>query len=214
MPLGESGGNLFYAGFGISPTGAISAPNVQSDGARTSDWLTRSLDEGAADLTSLPLPAVATLYVVRMPLLGPISITDVSVYISALSSAGLTDCYLGVWTSAGTKVGQTADLSSFWESTGGTGMTPRALSGGPYSVSPLAPNDFLWGGIYNGTSAGTEPAFFACVRSPSAPGFVNGNTAAARSRFAHVAIANTSTLPNITPSGLTPSATQFWMALS
>lgn len=166
------------------------------------DLLGASVDDMASCQTSpVALGSAAVLYLVRIPLPNPISITSVLTNLGTIAGAALTNSFVVVFQSNGAVVGQTADQSATWAASGGLGIKTVALVGGPFAVSPLAANDFIWAAYYVGTAAGTLPAFQKGGTSSGASG-VNIGTAAARTRVGSIAQANTATIANITPASI------------
>ena len=158
---------------------------------------------------SLVLPAAATIYLTRIPLSTPLTITNILIR-NGIAGLTLTHSFVALFTSAGTFVGQSVDQSTNWAS--GVGLQTLPLAGGPYNVTPLAANDFIWTGAYVGTAV-TRPAF--TVESSSGL-IINVGTTTARSRWGYIAQANTATLASFSPAALTPdnSDTIIWMAIS
>ena len=153
---------------------------------------------GQLNLMRIPLPAVTT-------------ITNVLCEVTALGLT-LTHAYLGLYSSAGVVIGQTADQSTPWGATGATGVYTLPLIGGPYVCTPLAANDFLWAALYTGTFV-TSPSFSAVVYSSTA--LMNAGCSLLRYRAAQRGIGNVAILPTVNPNGgLTQSNNPFWMAIS
>ena len=158
--------------------------------------------------TAHVLAAAATLYLCRVPLPAALSVTDVVVDYTNAGSV-LTNSFVALYTSAGTLVGQSADQSTVWATVGDEAPLKIALASGPFTVSPLAANDFVWAAFYVGT-ASSLPGFGSIGANEVAVG-----TTAARARWGSYAVANTSTLPNITPASITqPSTESYWAGLS
>lgn len=158
------------------------------------------------------LGAAARLFLAKIPLPRQISVTNVILSLQAAAGSTLTHCYAALFKSDGTIIGQSADQSALWQSGASAALKTIALASGPFTVTPLAANDFVWAGIYVGTAAGTLPAFHRGFSSSS--GLTNVGLTTARSRSAQLDIADTTTLTNITPSGLTPASAPYWAAIS
>jgi hypothetical protein len=154
------------------------------------------------------LPAAATIYLMRIPLPGALTITNILCR-NGIGGVTLTHSFGALFTSAGTVIGQTADQSTNWAA--GAGLQTLALAGGPYVCSPLAANDFVWAGLYVGTAV-TPPSFTAALNAIA----LNAGTTTARSRYAYIAQANTATLAYFSPAGITPDNANYmpWMAIS
>jgi hypothetical protein len=178
------------------------------------DLLGWAFDHNATGGSGTILPTAATIFVIRIPLPNPISVTNVLVFVTAKATGTLTDSFLGLWKSDGTIIGQTADQSSAWNTATGTaGLKTVALVGGPVTVTPLAANDFVWAGIYCGTIGTAGPTFGRGQAGVSAA-WVNAGCTPARSRFASIALADTATLTTLIPANLTQTINAFWAALS
>jgi len=169
------------------------------DAQAYNDMLGWSVDWALA-ATGTALPAAATLYLMRVPLPQAISVTNVLYHLTTVANNTLTHCFVAVFRSDGTIVGQTADQATVWETGGTIGLKSVALAGGPFTVSPLAANDFLWVGFYVGTATGSLPAFMKTTTGNTAD--YSWHTSVARTRIASIAQADTATLASITPSGL------------
>ena len=105
------------------------------------------------------LASAAVVYLCRIPLPAGISVTNVIVNFTVAANNTLTHAFLALFNSAGTVIGQSADQSTTWATGGDQGWQTIPLVGGPFSVAPLAADDFLWAAIYVGTAAGTLPSF-------------------------------------------------------
>jgi hypothetical protein len=159
--------------------------NTQTAGAGTNCWLAR-----------IPLPA-------------PLTVTNVCVGLSVIGVT-LVHSYVGLYKSNGVLIGQSADQSTAWA--GSPGFEAIALAGGPFTVSAVAANDFVWG-VINVGSAVTAPAFWGVTGFGSGY-YGNFGTTAARSRSGYIAMGNVTTLTTIVPANIRPWAFEFWMALS
>jgi hypothetical protein len=133
-----------------TPTGTRNAP---LDGSRRySDLLGWTFDPNAIAGANTVLPTAATIFLMRIPLVRQLSITNVVVAVITKATGTLTDSFVGLWKSDGTLIGQSADQSTSWNNAAGSaGVKTIALASGPFTVTPLAPNDFVWAGIYCGT---------------------------------------------------------------
>lgn len=163
------------------------------------DLLGCSFTDAGVNMTSTVLAAAATVYFARIPIFGPFTMTSLFADITGLG-ATLTHTFLAAWKSDGTIIGQTADQSATWGTGGTSGAIATAIAGGPVAVAPIANNDFIWVGIYVGTSSGALPSTGAAIGAQTG----NTGTTTARTRFGSFAVANTATLPNLTPASLTP----------
>jgi hypothetical protein len=92
--------------------------------------------------------AAGTLVLLRVRRLPAASVTNVVTFIQTAGS-GLTagQCFGALYSASGTLIGQTADQSTAWAS---TGVKTMALASGPFNV---AAGDYYVGLWYNGTTA-------------------------------------------------------------
>ena len=190
-----------------------SLPYQQTQAKTYNDLLSYTFDPTLVVLTGQALASAAVIYVTRMPLPPySISITNVLCYLQALSSSTLTNAFAGVYNSAGTLIGSSADQHTAWASGGGgVGLNTLALAGGPFTVTPLGSNDFLWGALYCGATGGTLPAFHKALGATAT--LLNAGTTAARTRVGSIAQAS-GVLANIVPGSLAQAVNPFWMAIS
>jgi len=164
--------------------------------------------DGADAENGYLLSAAATIYLGRVPLPAPLTVTNVISWTTNIAGVALTHSFMALFNSAGTIIGQTADQSAAWVNAFVKNVLP--LVGGPYVCTPLAANDFLWVAIYVGTAV-TLPTFYA---APAGAPPAYGLTTAARSRYGYIAQANTATLGNIIPANIAAVAQIPWMAIS
>ena len=185
-------------------------PALDYNAMQYNDLLGWSQDPSTYD-TQLIMPAAATIFLARIPLPAAVTVTNVLAYLSALGGT-LTHSFLALFKSNGTIVGQSADQSTPWEAGGTLGLYTLPLAGGPFVVSPLATNDFVWAAIYVGTAV-TLPTFETGVAAPTV--LLNAGCTAARSRDGQIAQANTATLASIVPANiLTTSGYNPWLGIS
>jgi hypothetical protein len=153
-------------------------------------------------------PASGTVQAFRINIRRPMSVTNVIIFTVA-NGVTLTaaQSLCGLWTSAGARIGITADQSGSWVSGAPTFKT-MALASGPFAVTP----PFVW---LLFLCVGTTPPTLGRLQSNWANGS-NANLSAANSRWATGAAGQTA-LPagSITPSTyLTGMATQVWAGVS
>jgi hypothetical protein len=172
------------------------------------DLLGWTFDPAAMTLAYTYLAAHLTLE--RIPLPASITVTNILILGGGTAGVSLTNSFVGLYQSNGTILGQSADQSTAWESA--YSSAPIALVGGPYVCTPLAANDFLWVAYYVGIAV-TMPSFYSAGIEAAFPAMT-----AARTRFGKMSLANTATLPSITPANIQGMAGQgvqpVWMAIS
>ncbi len=168
------------------------------------------------------LLTVATVYFAKIPLAGSgtsiVSVTNLVAWLNTKATSTLTHCYAGVLTSAGALVGMSVDNSSAGQNWSSTGTSPalktHPLASGPFNVTPTGVNDFVWGVLYVGTSAGTAPKF-QTVSGATPTAMANLSLTAATSRVGTLAVADTATpFAAITPSSITQTDQLIWMGIS
>lgn len=179
---------------------------------QTNDLLSMTWDPTQVVLTGTALAAAATIYLARVPLPYSVSVTNVIAYCTAVGSSTVTNGYLGLYSSAGTLIGSSANQTTNWASGGGgVGLNTLPLAGGPFTCSPVGANDFLWVAFYCGALGGTAPSFH---RAPAATAtLINAGCTAARSRVGSIAQAN-GVLASLTPGSVAAYTIPFWAALS
>lgn len=166
--------------------------------------LAASLDPASCDDNG-SAPLSGTVYMVAVRLRVATTVTNLHAVIGVAGS-GLTSgrCFLGLYSSAGSLLGQTADQATAWATAGNVKAaltTPYVAAAGTYYVAILA----------NGT---TRPTF-ACGSTLGAnftPG--NANMTAATARFGR-GPATQNTLPaTVTMSSLVMDSNNYWVGLS
>lgn len=160
----------------------------------------------ACSTTSGTTLSVGYIYLVQIILRNAATISKVAVM---LGSAGATltsgQCLAGLYTTAGTRVALTGDMSTTWNSAGYKAMSLTAsysAAAGKYYVALLM----------NGTTSPT----FACGSTLGA-NFTPGNSglSASNYRFCRSATnGNTSLATSVTLSGYTADANNVWVAVS
>jgi hypothetical protein len=180
---------------------AVSAAAVRYQATPADHGLLAWTFDNAIVNASSVFGTAGTLSLARLKV--PVAITATTLWLS-VSTAGTAltsgQCFAGLWTAAGARVGVTADQASAW---GSTGVKSAALVGGPYA---LAAGDYYIGLWFNGTSVGFS-------RLSSSAGLHNVNLSAANSRAATADASLTTTAP-ATLGTKTANANYFWAALS
>jgi hypothetical protein len=146
-----------------------------------------------------------TLYLVRVHLPVAASVTNVAMYTTGATVAGLVSGqnFMALYTGAGALVAATADQTTNFAT---NGAQVRALVGGPFA---LAAGDYYVGVYCNGT---TNPAF-AKVASIASGALANINLSAPTLRFATANTGLTTAMP-ATLGGQTALTNAIWAALS
>ncbi|MFF8589957.1 hypothetical protein ACF061_00715 [Streptomyces sp. NPDC015220] len=163
-----------------------------------------SLDPAACTTTGTTLSA-GFIYLLGVVLRQATTISKVN---AVIGTAGATltagQCLAGLYDSAGTRRGITADMSTTWNSVGNKAMSLTGSYSAPAGRYYIAM-------LFNGT---TSPTFAAgsTFGSTFTPG--NANLAAGSYRFCRSASGQTSLPASITLSGYTPDANNVWAAVS
>jgi len=150
-------------------------------------------------------PASGVVNLIRVNIRQAISVTNVVLAVTTAGS-GLTSGqnFAGLYNSAGTLIGTSADQSASWAS---SGLKTIALTGGPFALSA---GTFVWVAIVsNGT---TPPTLFRTGVLAAAP--VNAGFAASTARYATNGTATTALAGSITPGSNVLAGTAYWAALS
>jgi len=197
----DQSGNVTAAG-SLSATGGVltdGSPFTAADGA----FLAWNYDLGVASNGSAPTTNVVNL--IRVNVRQALSVTNV-VLASTTAGTSLTSGqnFAGLYNSAGTLIGTSADQTTAW---GTTGLKTAALVGGPFAVAA----GFVWVAFVSNTGS-TTPAFFRSA-SVAAAG-LNGGFAAATARWATNGTATTALAGTVTPASNVLAGVGYWAALS
>lgn len=149
-----------------------------------------SLASGTRNLTA------ANQFFAKIPVLRPWTSANISYQITS-AGATLTHCFVSLYNSSGTLLVQSADQSAVWNT---IGSKTTALVGTPTWTGPTT---FVWACWYVGTAV-TPPLIRAGDESDAT--FLNLGTAAGTKRFASLGLADTATMPTVTPSSMVASA--------
>lgn len=148
-------------------------------------------------------PSSGSIRMIKIILRRPATITNIMIGIStAGASLTASQCFVGLYTSAGTRVGLSADQSTNWTTNGTKSIaltTPYSAAAGSYYVAILA----------NGT---TIPNFYA-NNSPSIA-VNNINLAAGAGRYLNGPSSQTSLPSSITMGSTSTAATSYWVAVN
>lgn len=151
--------------------------------------------------TGTALATAGTLYVSKMHIRQPVSITNIVMWLTAVGVTLTTgQCFAAIW-QAGSLLGSTADQSASWVSA--TGAKVMAISSGPVSA---AAGDIYVGYWFNGT---TGPAFMR----GGGNSIVNIGLSAGNYRWGTANTGLTTTSPG-TLGTVSQSATNYWVAVS
>lgn len=155
----------------------------------------------AVDFSSAD-PVSGTVVMMRMPLVTqPRTLTGVTLY-RAVAAAGLTDAYVGLYNSAGTRVAVSANVSGNW---GALGMQQTAFTA-PYAA---VTGESLFAAML---FVGATPPKLAAAEGITSSN-VNGQTTAATALWATGPAAQTTLPASITMGTRSPIATAHWAGL-
>ena len=197
-----------FSATGVITQGGPAIPNA--DSLAFNDLAGWSVDpSGLLTSGGIAIPAVAKLYLCRVPISAVTTISHVYYNLTTVGAGTLTNCYIGAYKSDGTFVAQTADQTAVWETGGTTGIQKIALAA---TFTPLGADDFVWLAFYIGTNSGGALPKFACAEAGSA-GMVNIGATIPRSRFGSIALANTATLTSISTNSVGNDANAFFIGM-
>ena len=158
--------------------------------------------------SSTAVTPTGTIWLHRVTLRRAATVTNVLLFLGTLGS-GLTSSqnFAGLYNSAGTLIGTSADQTTTWNTGGSTGLKTIALSGGPYALQA----GIYWVAVLSNFST-TGPAFGRAVGSSGA--YINAGTSAATVRWGSNGT-GTSLPGSITPgSNSTSPSVPYWAAVS
>ena len=151
-------------------------------------------------------PATGSVRMVKLPRLPQsYTITTVTAFVSTAGVAlTANQCFAGIYDSAGTRQGVTADQSAVWNT---TGLKAMALTV-PYVVSAQAD---IWAAVlYNGTSC----SFAVAATVAGFNDLFNANLTPSTARYTIGPAAQTSLPASITMASRTNSSQATWMAVA
>jgi len=192
-------GSAWTNGVGASVT--YTSPNAEPAEQSLAGW---NFDPAFLSTVSNNPPVAGTMYLLRIKLKNAATISNALVSVAA-SGVALTNCFVALYDSTGTRVAVTADVSSSLTS---TGLKTLAFTG---SYSAAAGTFYV--GLLVG-SATTAPAWAISTASNIAA--VNAGIAASPYRFGSYTVTGQSSCPaSFNTSTQMASATKpFWSALS
>lgn len=184
-----------------SRSGALAPTNFESADAGFLAWTyDSSIANGGTDAAMTSGTVYLSQFIVRQP----ITATNIAVYVTQIGGT-LTSGqnFLGIYNSAGTRMGVTADQTTAWGTTGykSAALTaPVALTPGKYWVAYLG--------------NGTTPTRFARAAGILNATLYNGTLGTGQLRYASNATAQTSLPSSITPSSNTATNLPVWAAIT
>ncbi len=141
--------------------------------------------QGNADTINSGTPQL-----IKIPVRENIMVSKVRIYVIAGGSCTTGQCFAGLYSPAGTKIGGSADQAATWQATTNNPVD-MTLTSGPFPVSP----PFAWAMVlWNGTTTTFGRGFNVNAT------LANGNLSASVARFAHNGSTQTTLPLSITPS--------------
>lgn len=167
-------------------------------------YLAWTYDVGLASSASTPTTNVVNLY--RVNIRQAISVTNVILGV-ATAGSGLTSGqnFVGLYNSAGTLIGTSADQTTPW---GTSGLKTAALVGGPFALSA---GTFVWVAVVSNTGTSTPNLFRTSAGNSTV---MNAGFTAATARWATNGTATTALPGSITPASNVLAGVGYWAGLS
>lgn len=186
------------------------APVPSGFGPAAYDLLAWSMDPALFGYSGNPLPGAGEVYCEAIPVGKPIEVTNIVIGRGA-AGVGLSDSYLALFDSTGSLLGVTADLSTGWMAAPATPPDEYyPLVGGPISVAPSSPNDWVYVGFLIGAWTGNSPNFSAWGDGT----LTNLSTGPHRSGVDTSSSGLTAMPSSITPSSIDTTGRGYWVALA
>jgi hypothetical protein len=216
-------------GFTVSGTGAglFRFPGCRSSSNTTLDWSFSGSNAVQQAVTADPTFAPADLgllgqsfdpslmqgngdaltsgqpQLVKIPVRDPIRVSKVRFYVVAGGTCTSGQCFAGLYSAAGAKLGGSADQAATWQATTNNPVD-CTLTSGPFLASP----PWVWAMLlWNGTATTFGRSFNLNAT------LINGALAAAAARYAHNGSAQTSLPASITPASNVPDVHALYAAL-
>ncbi len=154
--------------------------------------------------TGVPLPPGGNAYLVKCPVRTTANLAAIRYWITAAGS-GLTTAqnFAGVYSSEGSLITVTADMTAGWGST--TGQVDTLFSGEPFTINP----PYVWAAFL--CNGGTGPSL--AVTGNQTASWANGLLASNQPRFGHLTAAHTTLPATFSLLGAAASAAEYWVGL-
>lgn len=204
-PTSPNSGDVYYDGTSLqfyNGTNKIALDHPSDWNASDSALIAWAYDPTGNTASTVALGTAGTLYVIKLHVGAPTSITNIVMDVNAAGASLTTgQCFAALYNaSTGALVGTTADQSTAWTT---TGIKTMALSGGPFSVSEGYYYVAVW---FNGT---TGPAF----SRTQGTSIINVGLAATASRWGTANTSITTTAPS-TLGTIAAASNSYWAAVS
>jgi hypothetical protein len=204
VTVAQGGTGAVTAVAGLAALGGAPLADAASWVPSDVNYVAWTYDPAIATTTTSALASTGVIYLFRVNVRAPVSVTNVELYIGTAGSV-LTggENFAGLYNSSGTLIGTTADQTANW---GTPGYYTTALTGGPYAI----PAGFYWiAMLFNGT---TGPA--PLRQSAIATGFENSGLGVALARYATNGAGNAALPASITPGSNNLAQITYWAGLS
>lgn len=158
------------------------------------------------------VPLAGALFLVRVPVPEIITIGGVAILVGTggTGATALANCFLGVYNTAGTRLGASADQSAAW-ATSGFKSAAVTVDGGQ-SLSVGGPGVYVFAGILVGTQSTTNLSLGRLSNTTTA--FLNANLSATTARWASNGSGQTALPTSVTMGSNTTNGNGFWVGLT
>jgi hypothetical protein len=204
VTVAQGGTGAVTAAAGLAALGGAPLADAASWVPSDVNYIAWAYDPAMAVTTTSALANASVVYLIRVNVRAAASVTNVEIYIGTAGSLlTAAENYAGLYNSAGTLIGTTADQTANW---GTAGYYTTALIGGPYAI----PAGFYWVAmVFNGTT-GPAPLRQGSISS----GFENSGLAVASARYATNGTGNATLPASITPGSNSLAQITYWAGIS
>lgn len=184
----------------ISVTGNPYAPAwAETPGFANSKLGQSTFIEGVS--TSATVDTTGVVYLVRINAPVAITVSNISA-VQMANATSLSAAFVGLYDSDGTRLGQSADLTTTWNSGGGGALRTHALA----AATPVSGGQgrFVW--VARLSVGTTGPTWRANGGDGGSTGAMNLGYTAAQTRIGHILTGQTTLPASITPANILTNA--------